>query len=615
MGNRGPFAAAVAIVLLGSAVVTTEAWLDSPTWDEVAHLPAGIYHLQFARFDLYAVNPPLVRSVAAIPAALEGVPTDWHGYSEIPWERSEFAIARHFVKANGTDVFRVFSLARTACLPFYLIGCFVVYRWSADLYGPAGALLSLSMWCSSSLVLGNGHLLTPDTGAAALAAASTYLYWKWLRGGGLLSAIIAGIALGVAELTKSTLLVFFVLYPAMFLICGPHVKSLSLLARKLAELTAICVTAIYVLNAGYGFEGTFRRLDQFEFISPLFRGGTVTADGSVQVGNRFTGTFVGTLPVPLPRNYVLGIDAQRNDFESRMWSYLNGEWRLGGWWYYYLAGLGFKISVGTLCLLLIALGVTVWDVTRPPSPHAFDDDRNRSCKVGDELARYSAAWKDEVVLLLPAIGILLFISSQTGFNHHVRYALPCLPYVFIWLGKPARAIRFEHRAIVVAVACSVVWSLAEDLWAVPHSLSNFNCLAGGPQNGHWHLANSNADWGQDLLHLKRWCDAHPEAQPLFLGYDMPMVDPDLAGITSQPIPVTSSSSAEDGVSESPSQLTAGWYAISVNWLHRRDHYYDAFLQIQPIARIGYSMYVYQLTADDAQSMKLQTLSTNRVTDD
>ena len=42
-----------------------EAYWNSPTRDELAHLAAGISHITFQRFDLFRVNPPLVRSVAA----------------------------------------------------------------------------------------------------------------------------------------------------------------------------------------------------------------------------------------------------------------------------------------------------------------------------------------------------------------------------------------------------------------------------------------------------------------------------------------------------------------------------------------------------------------------
>ena len=53
------------IVLLGWM-----AYRDSPTWDEVGHFAAGVSHWRSGAFHLYAVNPPLVRSVACAPVTL-----------------------------------------------------------------------------------------------------------------------------------------------------------------------------------------------------------------------------------------------------------------------------------------------------------------------------------------------------------------------------------------------------------------------------------------------------------------------------------------------------------------------------------------------------------------
>ena len=64
-------------VLLGYS-----AWIHSPTWDEVGHLAAGISHWKFGRFDLFSVNPPLVRTIAAAPVVLFCDP-------KMDWDRSD----------------------------------------------------------------------------------------------------------------------------------------------------------------------------------------------------------------------------------------------------------------------------------------------------------------------------------------------------------------------------------------------------------------------------------------------------------------------------------------------------------------------------------------------
>ena len=251
--------------------------------------------------------------------------------------------------------------------------------------------------------------------------------------------------------------------------------------------------SLYVLNLGYGFLGSFRRLETYSFVSRTLAGTAAGVGGweSSASGNRFAGTWLGRIPVPLPEDYVAGMDVQKRDFEQPCWSYLGGEWRDRGWWYYYLYGLAIKVPLGTW--LLMALVVVM--------------------RMGT--AERSVRRRDEVVLLAPALVILMFVSSQTGFTRHLRYVLPIFPFVFIWLGQVVRVLKSPREARVAAAA--LAWSIASSLFVYPHSLSYFNELIGGPQRGHWHMENSNIDWGQDLLYLKRWLDRHPEASPLGLA--------------------------------------------------------------------------------------------------
>jgi hypothetical protein len=72
----------------------------------------------------------------------------------------------------------------------------------------------------------------------------------------------------------------------------------------------VIVVAVYVINVSYGFEGTGPRLDELRFISPpLGDSPGASLPGSIPCpGNRFAGTQWGRLPIPVPPNYLLGID-------------------------------------------------------------------------------------------------------------------------------------------------------------------------------------------------------------------------------------------------------------------------------------------------------------------
>jgi len=75
-------------------------WWQSPTLNEPGHLVAGLHHWKTAAFTLYRVNPPLVRSLAAVPAAVIGYEEDWSAYDESVGSRPVFRMGEDFIAAN-----------------------------------------------------------------------------------------------------------------------------------------------------------------------------------------------------------------------------------------------------------------------------------------------------------------------------------------------------------------------------------------------------------------------------------------------------------------------------------------------------------------------------------
>ena len=158
--------------------------------------------------------------------------------------------------------------------------------------------------------------------------------------------------------------------------------------------------------------------------------------------------------------------------------------------------------------------------------------------------------------------------------------------------------------LLLCLISSVVSSLA----VFPHSLSYFNELAGGPQGGPAHLLDANIDWGQDLLELKRWYDAHPDARPFYLAY-FGFFDPELAGLDFQPVPGAPTAESPNLRPGSKTGPVPGWHAVSINVLygykhlgHETDQY--AYLRpVAPAARIGYSIMIYHLSLEDANRLR------------
>ncbi len=507
--------------------------------------------------------------------------------------RSEFAIGRDFITANGERSFWFFTWARWACIPFSLLGGYICFRWARELYGDWSGLLALTLWCFGPNILANGQMITPDMGATALGVTAAYAFWKWLKRPGWMLALAAGLALGLALLTKTTWIILFGLWPALWLLWQasggrkPPDAKRSWLQGGL-QLAMMFVLGIGLLNAAYTFDGTFDRLGDYPFVSDSLGGKDAPQVGGER--NRFAGTWLGSIPVPLPRHYVRGIDVQKHDFESHFNSYLRGVWQKGGWWYYHLYGLTIKVPLGVwvLALLAVFLGLTA--------------------------KGYAVPWRDELTVLAPAAIVLTLVSAEHGFSHHLRYVLPMFPFCFIWMSKVGLAFGRKERLPAVVTSGAVAWVVLSSLSIYPHSLSYFNEWAGGPANGSAHLVDSNIDWGQDLLFLRDWLREHPEAKPLQLAY-FGAFDARVAGIEFTAPPNGSSDDERQELGPHP-----GWNAVSVNQLrgmaygipdgrggiHWSELYnYVYFQRFQPVGHAGWSIYIYHITPEDCARVRRQ----------
>jgi len=310
--------------------------------------------------------------------------------------------------------------------------------------------------------------------------------------------------------------------------------------------------------------------------------------------NRFQNSWLGAIPIPLPGEFLAGIDRQKVDFELGWWSYLRGQWKRGGWWYYYLYALLVKMPLGVLALIVWGLILALFGY------------------------RYRRGLVDECFVWLPALAVLVLVSSQTGFNHHLRYMLPIFPFLILGASRLGCFLSLQHWKSGLLVLALTLWSVVSTLTIRPHYLSYFNEVAGGPDNGHNHLLDSNIDWGQDLLFLKAWLDEHPEARPLGLAA-FNTIDPRILGLQFT-LPPPGPTRGADFSELDSSQLgpRPGYYALDVNFVrgfpysaadgrgqfrYINLHEYEYFQHFQPIAKAGYSIFIYHITLEDANRVR------------
>jgi hypothetical protein len=290
------------------------------------------------------------------------------------------------------------------------------------------------------------------------------LFYRWLVVSDRETAVTAGLGLGAALCTKLTWLPLLILWPLLWAFVFIRNQRWRLFASESCQLLCILVVGLVVLNASYGFSGSFSRFADFEFVSQTFRNATTKLDEEAGILD------VTSIPVPLPRDYLLGLDLQQRDFECYPQpSFLFGEWSKYGWRYYYIVGLLLKNPIAVT--LLVCWGTRVsW--------------KNR--KVED------------AVLVAPPLVLLVLVSSQVEFNHHVRYAYPILPFAYIAAGAVLRdAIKGRARcAAALLVASTIITGIAALRDPIGY-MNPFASLSKLPP-----LLHSNVEWGQHLYRIE-----------------------------------------------------------------------------------------------------------------
>ena len=555
------------VLLLGThaALLAYTAVKMAPTDLEPPLLAAGVSHWELGRYELYRVNPPLVRMIAAAPVMIAGCKTDWSKFIDGPRTRPEYEIGSQFIELNGERSVFLMRLARWACIPISLIGGVFCFVWARRLYAaPWAGWIALFLWCFDPLILGNGSLITNDVAAAAFGVVAGYAFWRWLSRPGWGRSVWVGLALALAVLAKTTWLLLYGLWPLMALLWGvlyPAEKGTRLrrFFRRAFQLALIFAVSLWIINFFYGFDHSFDRWRSYSFVSKKFQ----------KMDSAFPA--LGSMPVPVPRQFLIGLDTQISDFEREPSQFFRGEWREKGTWCFYLYGLWVKWPHATQLLLFLAAAT------------AF-------------LPRLRFR-RNEAALAVPALAVLLLVSSQTAINTHFRYVIPFVGLAFVFIGRTALLVR-QVRWGKWIVAPLLLLAALSVLRETPFYLAYYNELAGGPSGGSRHMIYSATDWGQDFLYLKKWLADHPGVHLDGLKYSGRFEPADLGLDVKEPPRGAHSKSRPEN---EPAGPLPGWYALSVNALYfDPDSYYDYgyFLKFKPAAVAGTSIYIYHLTEED-----------------
>jgi len=582
--NRRTLGAALLLLVLFVVQAASSLLQKSLTTDEGMYITAGYYHLEKGTFRYNMTNPPLVKVLAAIPLlalgpelpAAEGDPATWN-------EVEQWRYARRFLYENRVDARRMIAWAR---MPTVLIAALIgvlVCAWSRRLYGERAALLSLFLFAFCPNLLAHGRLATQDAALAATMLLAAFQLWRYVTRPSSGRLAVCGLAFGAAALTKTTavfLVPIALLYSALLVARGDGTGTWTRLplVRRIPEsrprarqalslgmaLLLVGVIVVGVLNVGYLFEGSFRPLSA-AFDPERVReklGGGVLADLALR------------FPVPLPGPLLELVRFQLAKVSGGHATYFHGQVSTSGWWYLMPASLLIKTPLALLVLVGAALV---------------------------RIATSKAVSNAELLILTASASLVVLFSALKSVSVGLRYLLPLFPLLHVLVGR-VLADGFPAQAWVrAALALLVAWYGVGTLRIHPHYLAHFNELVGGPSNGYRWLADSNLDWGQDLVGLRRYMDEQG-IERIRLGYfgsgDAALygIDYDYLPSVGLPPPAGEPWWFEPKARElAPLELSGGPMAVSaslVAGLFLRDHY-AALRSREPAAQVGHSILIYE----------------------
>ncbi len=203
-----------------------------------------------------------------------------------------------------------------------------------------------------------------------------------------------------------------------------------------------------------------------------------------------------------PRIIIDGIQWQAGHNSYGHESNLFGQWSWDGWWYYFPMAFLFKTPLATIILTIASALAAI------QQRHTRDTDPQTNA--------HRAIYR-----ILPATFAItsLFVNLDIG----IRYLLPIFPFLFMGIGvilarQISRMREMTRRWGVEFTSILLGILVMNTLLSYPHYLSFFNLIAGGRENGHRVLNDSNLDWGQDLKRLRGSLDANPPAEPIYLDF-------------------------------------------------------------------------------------------------
>ncbi|MBI2055348.1 MAG: glycosyltransferase family 39 protein, partial [Candidatus Sungbacteria bacterium] len=523
------------VLLLGImlALMLGSYWNDSATFDEKAHIPAGYANLFLGDYRLNPEHPPVVKALAALPLVFirPNFPTDvasWRDAVNGQWDQGQL-----FLYGAGNNADHILRLAR---LPIILLAVFfgwLLWRWTEKKFDRRAANLTLFFYAFSPTFLAHSRLVTTDLGASFAFFIGIAAFLKFLDRPSWKNVFLAGLALGLAELIKFSLILLIPIYALLIIIA-----AVTRTEFKLKEFTGVFLKltgkAVVVGAVGLVLIWAVYTYATFNYPAEKQLSDTAAILGVSPLG-RLADFNLFLVKTPFLRplgQYLLGVLMVIQRSGGGNTTYYWGEISAAGWRSYFPMLYLFKEPLAFHILSLTALGFAVRRI------------KNAKVKSRRKFLEWLRAHPIETASFV-FIAAYWLSSVSSRLNLGIRHVLPTFPFIYLlvakeisgWLAPRAagrtttwpewlRGIWQRYITTVPRrffVSGMILWQALSVAYVFPAFLSYYNKLAplaaraagaavakgnlpltgldGGLENGYLVAVDSNYDWGQDLKRL------------------------------------------------------------------------------------------------------------------
>lgn len=551
----------LATALLGSILVAVFLMLSqserhfSPVIDEMANIPGGHNFLSTGRYT-DATHPPLLRYLMAIPLYLMGSdPLVGDESGNFRW--SEYG--KLYLFQNKISWQQTLTGTRTVIILLSLLLLAFVYRWTRTLWGRTAAFSALLFFAFEPNFLAHAQLATLDLGLSLAFFFAVYALWVFLKNPGWPQFLLLQLATGIAFMTK---------FSAISLFLSAAICLFIFRKKYDLRLNRFWFTPFFMLFIMWG--------------SYLFQMKSGSEDPQVtrSRGNIKTEAELDKLAGSLgtTREHLLSIKVPAYDFwkgfgmqtfhamfqdlwrKKEAFQYLDGEYADRGWRTYFFWTFLYKSTIPTVILLLVT--GFFWAKRQIPTPRS--PDPTATC-----------------LMISPLVLFILCSLGTINIGH--RYILPVYPFLAMGVGYlAARTNGWAKKAVFALILVHIGSSAA--VW--PHHLAYFNELS----RGRFHLADSNIDWGQDLIFLKKDLASPTVAGANVCGDIFGLAKPADLGISLPAIP-------KNWPDSLPTGINTVYFSVN-NYLNRSavnpEGPHPWLCKMQPTRTVGRSILVFEI---------------------